>query len=648
MTETVSSFNYSYSKQEMAVSTGYHGRILRVDLTSGKVWLDEHDEDFYRMLVGGRSVIAYYLLKETPRNLDALSPENLLIFAPGVLTGTPLPGSGRHAVGAKSPLTGGIASSEAGGWWGAELKRAGLDGLVISGRAKEPVYLSIINGEVKLHTAGHIWGKKTGDVQTLLRDELNEQRVRIAQIGIAGEKQVRFASIMHDVSRSAGRAGLGAVMGSKNLKAIAVRGKYGVGVADKEQVLEISKWLGDNYKALSGWRVDMGTPATVSILQHVGSLPTKNYKDGLFSEADAVSGETMHATVLKERDTCFTCPIRCKQVVEINESDYTVDPLYGGPEYETLAAFGPNCCISDLKAICKANELCNAYGLDTISAGGTISFVMECFEKGILTADDTDGETFQFGDANSLLKAIELIIHRKGFGDRMAQGSAQLSKEIGKGSEDYSVTVKNLEAAFHDPRFKFGLGLGYAVAPMGADHMLNVHDTNFVDNGAGLTRLKALGDWIEPEPVPVNSLSEKKVEMFTYEVNWQHFMDCAVTCMFFPYQYFHLAQALSGAGGWEIDAREIIRIGKRANSLSRLFNMREGLTVEDDRLPKRFTIPYEEGPLKGIAPTQEELASARSKYYECMGWDSQSGLPMEEELLSLNISWAAEFLAAID
>jgi aldehyde:ferredoxin oxidoreductase len=393
---------------------------------------------------------------------------------------------------------------------------------------------------------------------------------------------------------------------------------------------------------LSGWRVEMGTPATINILQHVGSLPTRNYKDGLFSEADAVSGETMHATVLKERDTCFTCPIRCKQVVEIDEPGYQVDSLYGGPEYETLAAFGPNCCISDLKAICKANELCNAYGLDTISTGGTVSFVMECFEKGLLTADETGGESYQFGDGEALLRAIELIAHREGFGDRMAQGSAQLAREIGGGAKDYSVTVKNLEAAFHDPRFKFGLGLGYAVAPMGADHMLNVHDTNFVENGAGLTRLEALGDWVEPEAVPLDSLNEKKVEMFHYEVSWQHFMDCAVTCMFFPYQYYHLAQALSGASGWEIDAREIIRIGKRANTLSRLFNLREGLTAKDDRLPKRFMIPYEEGPLKGVAPTSDEMDGALRAYYGYMGWDPVTGMPTTETLEALNIGWAAE------
>lgn len=644
MSQLIASFSYTIDVDNDNNRFGYYGRILRIDLTSSDIWLDNPDDEFYRYLIGGRSLIAYYLLKETPKNLDALSPENLLIFAPGVLTGSGLPGSGRHAVGAKSPLTGVIASSEAGGWWGAELKHAGLDGLVISGKATRPVYISILNGEVKISTANHLWGKNTADVQKALRAELDDQRIRIAQIGVGGEKLVSFASIIHDLSRAAGRAGLGAVMGSKNLKAIAVRGNQSVKVADKEGLQRVRKWFLDNYKELVGWRINMGTPITVMVLNELGSLPTQNFKEGIFDDAMSVSGETMHATFLKGRDTCFNCPIRCKQVVEIHEEDFSVDPIYGGPEYETLAAFGPNCCINDLKAICKANELCNAYGLDTISTGGTVAFVMECFDQGLLTPADTGGDSFAFGDADSLLRAIELIAHRQGFGDRMAQGSAQLAKEIGNGAQDFLVTVKNLEAAYHDPRLKFALGLGYAVAPMGADHMTNVHDTNFLENGAGLNRLKALGDVIKPEPMPLNSLEPKKIEMFYYEVNWQHFMDSAVTCMFFPYQYTHMADALSAIAGWEIDVHEIIRIGKRANTLCRIFNLREGLGVQDDRLPKRLMTPYTRGPLKGVAPTDEDMAAALKTYYQFMGWDADSGTPLLDQLEDLNLSWAAEFL----
>ena len=627
-------FTYAYTPDLLKSARGFHGRILQVDLTSGEIWLDEHPEEFYRTLVGGRAVIAYYLLKETSQNVEALSPENLLIFAPGILTGTSLPGSGRHGIGGKSPLTGAIASAEAGGWWGGELKRAGLDGIVIRGRAKAPVYLSIMNGEVVIRDAARLWGKSTGETQKTLRQELGDEKLRTAVIGLAGENLVRFAAIMHDVNRAAGRSGLGAVMGSKNLKAIAVRGKNTFGIADKGAVLEVSRWLGENYKTLSKWRIDMGTPATILNLNKVGALPTRNFQEPVFEHADSISGERMHATVLTDRDTCNVCPIRCKQVVELNNDEYNVDPIYGGPEFETMASFGSNCGVGDINAICKANELCNAYGLDTISTGSTIAFVMECFQKGLLSESDTDGFRVDFGDARAMLKAIELIAHQEGFGQMMALGSAELARRLGRGSEELVMAVKNLETAYHDPRLKFALGLGYAVAPVGADHMMNIHDTSYLENGVGLNRVKALGI---TEPVPLRSLDDRKVEIFYYEVSWQHFQDCAVMCMFFPYQYHHLAQALSGVTGWSIDIREMLKVGERASTLCRLFNLREGLTARDDKLPKRFYQAFETGPLSGVAPDRDQMDQARRRYYELMGWDPEDGIPTNKRLAELNI-----------
>ncbi len=627
-------FTYSYTPDRLQSARGFHGRILQVDLTSSEIWLDEKSDDFYRTLVGGRAVVAYYLLSETSQNVEALSPENLLIFAPGILTGTSLPGSGRHGIGGKSPLTGAIASTEAGGWWGAELKRAGLDGIVIRGCAKAPVYLSVINGEVAIRGSAHLWGKSTAETQKILRQELGEEKLRTAVIGVAGENLVRYAAVMHDVNRAAGRSGLGAVMGSKNLKAVAIRGKHTFGIADKSAVLEVSRWLGENYKTLSKWRIDMGTPATILNLNKVGALPTRNFQEPVFEHADLISGERMHATVLTDRDTCNICPIRCKQVVELNDDKYHVDPIYGGPEFETMASFGSNCGVGDINAICKANELCNAYGLDTISTGSTIAFVMECFQKGILSESDTDGFRVDFGDASAMLQAIELIAHQIGFGRSMALGSAELARRLGRGAEELVLAVKNLETAYHDPRLKFALGLGYAVAPVGADHMMNVHDTNYLENGAGLNRVKAMGI---SEPVPLRSLDDRKVEIFYYEVSWQHFQDCAVMCMFFPYQYHHLAQALSGATGWSIDIREMLQVGERASTLCRLFNLREGLTVRDDVLPKRFYQAFETGPLTGVAPQRDQISQARRRYYELMGWDPEYGVPSAKRLAELNI-----------
>jgi aldehyde:ferredoxin oxidoreductase len=283
--------------------------------------------------------------------------------------------------------------------------------------------------------------------------------------------------------------------------------------------------------------------------------------------------------------------------------------------------------------------MCNAYGLDTISTGSTIAFVMECFQRGLLTEADTGGERYDFGDARAMLRAIERIASQEGFGREMGLGSAELAHRVGRGAEDLLLTVKKLESAYHDPRLKFVLGLGYAVAPVGADHMMNVHDTNYLENGAGLGRVRALG---LDQPLPLKSLDERKVEVFYHEVSWQHFQDCAVTCMFFPYQYHHLAQALSGATGWEVDIHEVLRVGERANTLSRLFNLREGLTSEDDRLPKRFFTAYEAGPLSGVAPDPGQMEAARRIYYEMMGWDSDTGVPKADRLLELGLPWAVE------
>ncbi len=636
-------FHYSYDKEELMSRRGFHGRFLRVDLTTGSIWLDDFEEDFYRLHVGGRAVVAYYLLKETPPGIDPFSPENLLIFAPGILTGTSLQGSGRHGIGAKSPLTGAIASSEAGGWWGTELKRAGIDGLVVSGRAQEPVYLSIMDGEVAIHGAKHLWGQKTAQVERAIRKELGDNKIRVAQIGLAGENLVRFAAIINDFNRAAGRAGLGAVMGSKNLKAVAVRGTQRFGVADNKKVLGVSRWLGQNYKELSRWRIDMGTPATVLISNKAGALPTRNFQEPIFEHAEDVSGETMHASYIIDRDTCAVCPIRCKQVVEIDDGKYTVDPVYGGPEFETLATFGPHCGNGDLAAICKANELCAAYGLDTISTGGVIGFVMECFAKELLSEEATGGFSIHFGDGESIVQAVEMIAHMQGFGKKMAMGAAHLAQEIGPDAEALLMTVKKLEMPYHEPRFKFAIGLGYTVAPVGADHMMNVHDTNYLENGAGLKRLEALD--IKMGPQPLDSLAEEKVRAFTYEVNWQHFQDTAVTCMFFPYQYYHLAEALCGATGWEIDAHDVITIGERANTLTRLYNIREGIDAKQDRLPKRFFQGFTEGPLRGVAPTPRQLETAKRTYYELMGWDPETGIPTAERLQKLGLDWAVGVLS---
>jgi aldehyde:ferredoxin oxidoreductase len=622
---------------------GTHGKILHVDLSNGEIEVESPPGDFYRLLVGGRAMVAYLLLRDLPPDTDPLSPDNLLIFAPGIMQGTNLPGSGRHGVGGKSPLTGAIASSEAGGWWGHEFKRAGFDILVVHGRAESPVYLWIKDGEVEIRPAGHLWGQKTFPAQTTIRQELKDDRIRVAQIGPAGENGVLYSAIMHDVNRAAGRNGLGALMGSKNLKAVAVRGTLKVPVANRKPVAATAKWLGDNYQELAAWAAEgigRGTQDSLMNWSYMGGLPTQNFGQPVFEQPELLSGERNYEMFLKERDTCQSCPINCKQVFENEDANpyRKLDPEYGGPEYEAMAAFGPNCGVTDNLAVSKANELANAYGLDAISTGASIGFVMECFERGILTTKDTSGLEYRWGDADLLVHSVEMIAKREGFGAVMADGVARMSRRFGPETKPFNLTVKGQELPMHEPRLKHALGVGYAVAPVGADHMMNVHDTDFVRQGEGLRRVNsALPKEEAIGPLSNTVLNEDKLRLFVTELNWMHFQDCAVNCHFYPYRYEHFAQALSGVTGLEYTIQDILDVGARAQVLSRLFNLREGFTAEDDQLPKRVRKAFEKGPIAGVEITDEAFDWAKRRYYELMGWDPDTAIPGDECLVQLQL-----------
>ncbi len=627
-----------YDRIKQRSRHGYNGRILHVDLTTGDMRVEEPGETFYRTYVGGRAMVCYYLLHELPKGADPLGPENLLIFAPGVMTGTGLPGSGRHGVGGKSPLTGALGSAEAGGWWGSEFKRAGFDALVVTGRAETPVYLWINDGRAEIRDARELWGRLTADVEKAIRSELGDDRIRVAQIGPAGEKLVRYACIINNANRAAGRTGLGAVMGSKNLKAVAVRGTATLGAADIETVKRVSKWLADNYRErpLASFFVEAGTGSSVIPLNEGGTLPTRNFQDPQFPHAEAIDNMTWLDTRIVARDTCPACPVSCKVTTELveGEGEYVIDRTYGGPEYETLGAFGSDCGVNDYAAIAKANEICNAYGIDTISAGTTIAFVMECFEKGILTREDTGGLDLQFGNAAAMVNAVEMIVKREGFGNRLAEGSARLAKEIGNGAEQCTIHVKGLELPMHEPRAKFALGVGYEVSPTGADHCHNFHDMDFESPGNPIERLGVFGI---TEPMDPYVLDSEKMKAFYYHTNFMHALDCAVICQFEPYHYPHIADALEGISGWDVDVEEVLHLGERAATLARLFNLREGIVAADDKLPERFFEAFKEGPLAGIAPTPEAVARARHMYYELMGWDPEEGVPQRERLEALGL-----------
>ena len=443
---------------------GHNGKILRVDLNSRTMSEEELPEVLFRRYLGGGALSLYYLLKELKPGADPLGPENLLIFAASAVTGHPAAGFSRFTVAAKSPLTGAFGESEAGGWWGPELKSAGFDAVMIKGKADRPIYLWIHNGKAEIRDASHLWGQMTREAQEMIRKELGDEKVRVALIGPGGEKGVKYACILNELKHVNGRTGMGAVMGAKNLKAIAVRGDKKMALHDPEKVREIVKEVGEIWKKNPSALGELGTARGVMPLNAGGILPTRNFTTGTFEKAEAICGETMRDTILVSRGTCYGCPVRCKREVKVEEP-YHVDPEYGGPEYETLGALGSLCGMGDLKAIAMGNQLCGAYGIDTISTGTTIAFAMECFEKGILTPRETDGIKLQFGNAEAMVAMVEKIGKREGFGDLLAEGAKTAAEKIGKGSQNYAMHVKGQPFPIHEPRGKAGLALAYSIIP---------------------------------------------------------------------------------------------------------------------------------------------------------------------------------------
>ena len=627
---------------------GFWGKILHADLTAQKSWTETVPRETSETLVGGRAMIAYLLLKHCSPGCDPLSAENILVFALGPLQGTTILGNGRHAVGGKSPLTGYIGASEAGGYFGTELKKCGVDALVVHGRADQPTYLSIRDDTVEFRSADGLWGQDTLRVEQEIKKELGEPKTRIAQCGIAGENLVRFASVMHDVNRAAGRNGLGAVMGSKRLKAVAVRGTRTVPVADTETVKQLTQFMAQNYRQMMGWVLDNGTSGAVLGMHTGGQLPTKNFSRSTFDDAAKIDGTVMARTIRQKRDTCFNCPARCKQVVGYTKGqelppdspfpdpeavDFEIDPAYGGPEYESLGALGSNLMVASLLHVAKANELCARFGLDTISMGMTLAFAMECVEQKVLTDPEAIAALPEWGDGAKLLQAIELTATRKGFGDQLAEGSKRLAQTLGEGAQDLLVEVKGQEMAFHEPRAKFGHGLGVAVAPVGADHMMGMHDGGYTTTEG----VAALRQFYPAEPRPTDVLDDEKTRIFYHSAALRHVFDCALLCMFYPYDWDQVSQALTAVTGTVYTNAGLLKVGERAQQLCRLFNNREGLTREQDRLPKRIMTAFTEGPLKGRQIKQSDLDNAISTWYRLMGWSAE-GVPQKERLEELGLA----------
>ncbi|MEM2750367.1 MAG: aldehyde ferredoxin oxidoreductase family protein [Nitrososphaerales archaeon] len=610
------------------MGNGYVGKVARIDLSKSSVIEERIPDSILKMYIGGSGLGAKILYDETGPETDPFSPDNRLIFMTGPLTGTKVPLSGRHEVISKSPLTGIYGEADVGGYWGTELKKAGYDGLVIIGKAEKPTYLWICDGSIVFRKAEHVWGMDTYDSDEVLKKETDSKAV-IACIGPAGERLARIAAIMHDGKdgRAAGRCGLGAVMGSKNLKAIVVRGSGEVSIADEEGLIksikELSPMIIQNAKALH----DFGTSGGVITIEKLGDLPIKNWVKGKWEEgAQKISGQTMAETILTGRFYCSACIIGCGRRVKIEKGPYA--PVDGaGPEYETVAGLGAMCLIDNLEAIAKGNELCNRYGLDTISTGAVIALAMEAYERGVISKKDTGGVELTWGNANAMITMIEKIGKREGFGWLLGEGVKRIGEKI-TGISDAVLHVKGMELPFHDPRAYNSVGLGYATSNRGACHLQGL--THIFE------RSVTMPDIGYPE-IQDRFGVDNKGEFVAKLQNLMSMMDSLKLCKFLFFagiKISHIIQWLKLVTGWDMGVDEFMKTGERIYNLKRMYNVRCGISKKDDTLPLRIlTLRRGEG---GAADNLPPLDKMLKQYYQYRGWDD-NGIPKAEKLLELGI-----------
>ena len=629
---------------------GYTGRILHVDLTNRKIDIEEQDEAFFRSHLGGRGVGYHYLMKRVPPRIDPLSSENILVLATGVMTGSPLAASCRFAAVGKSPLTGTAAESEAAGFFGPELKRAGFDAVVFGGRSETPVYLFVNDGKAEIKDATAIYQLGSKEVEDAIRDELGSSKIRVAQTGLAGMNQVLYANITNNLGHFNGRNGFGALMGSKNLRAVAALGSESIPFFDREFLSRTAKDYAASFRnnPLGEALYTYGTTAFPELLSAAGALPVNNFRRSALDDSAPVSGDTYNTLLLQKRKGCYSCPIKCKRGIALDDPKYGIDSRYGGPEYETIAALGTNLNIVDLKAIAKGNEICNRYCMDTITAGMTIAFACECFEEGVITAEDTGGLKLQFGDADMMLQLLELIARREGFGDVLAQGSARLAQKWGVEDKPFSLAVKGQELSMHDPRVKVGVGIGFAVSPYGADHMTAAHDTMFTDGNSSMFKsVNPLGIY---KSMPATEITHEKVRGYLQLEKLWRMMDSLGLCVFgfaprgvMPLEV--MVQSLNAVTGWNASLYELLQAAERGSMLARAFNSREGFSIKDDRLPARLFDPKPDGPDAGKKIFEEEdFDNAIALYYEMINCDPETGRPARGKLMELGLDWVEEML----
>ncbi len=628
---------------------GFHGKVLHIDLSEHKAWIEEPDERFWRVYGGGGLLATYYLMRDTPAGIDAFDPANLLILTSSVVAGYPYAGLARFTAAAKSPLTNGIGETRAEGPFGMALKGSGADAFVIHGASSSPVTVLIENGAVTFGDATPVWGQNINPTVDALEAQYGGN-IHTAVIGPAGENKVRFASIVTDRSYQASRMGMGAVMGSKRLKAIVIRGDSRPPVADPERCAQITRSYAERMRAnsLTAWQLDPpGFSAWVHLHGLDAALCVENYRDNEFPNADNYAPDKFMARYRHDGE-CPGCPNNCIKffgAAPAENSAYSSDPRAGAIHQEIAGALGPNCGITDLDAIFQANILCNEYGMDPTSLGFTLSMAMECLEQRCIDQQMV-GLPLWFGDFRAMLRMIDQIAHREGFGNVLAEGSKRAAAIIGNGADRFALHVKGLEMVCFEPRTQTNLAMGYATAPIGPRYDICEHDWDF-DTTVGwdhtLNSSRTVGIL---ERIPMQLLAPEKIRNFKALATLWSAADALDFCLFAiaPTRVLTLhemADLLAAVTGWNTSSHEIMRFGERRLHLMRVYNLREGLTAEDDILPARFyEEPIRAGQWAGTRLDRAAFKQCVQTYYRMMGWDD-AGRPLYETLLDHRLEWVA-------
>jgi aldehyde:ferredoxin oxidoreductase len=615
------------------MNNGLMGKTLRVNLSRGEIQEEDTRQDWAREYLGGAGLATRHLYDEVPKGVDPLGSENLLIFMTGPLTGTSSGSASRYSVVSKSPLTGVWGQANSGGSFGPALKRSGFDGFIFEGISPEPVYLEIIRGDAKLRPAGHLWGMTVPETEDFLQDN-GDQKYTIASIGPGGENLVRYAAIMNNKHRAAGRCGLGAVMGSKRLKAIACAGSEPVPLADPQRFRDSARRQLEllDESMLKVIFDAFGTNMIADMVNVRGGYPTRNWQESEFDQIEAVNAQGITDTVFVEGVRCFACPVACGRGTKIKEGKWQ-GRRGEGPEYETTNTLGAMCGISDINAITMANYLCNEYGLDTISTGGTIAFAMECFQKGLLTRDQTGGLEIEFGNPDLVVELVGKIAQREGIGNLLAEGTQVMAERIGQGAEHFAMHVKGLELPAYDPRAAKICGLGYVTANRGGDHITSyIEGPTFVDVPCLLVDDSSIKDPFIADPDEAKVVVDLENALTVLDsIGACKFMALILTAQ-------DLVDLITSATGWDIDVAEFRKSGERIYNLSRAFNVREGVSRENDILPARLTedaLPA--GAAAGMVIEVEALESMKDAYYDMRGWDKVTGKPTPEKLIDLGL-----------